>query len=329
MVLNRQRPRRTWAVTVLVIGLTAAVLTGCTNPESPIRVATLPWPPYDLLHLAENMAELDGRQVELVEFQTPAEVVRAYRYDLVDAMLVTSHFALSTVAERPDTRIIYVIDVSLGGDALLAQPDIRDAEGLRGGRIGIEAAPLGTYTLLRALRRLELSRDDVEIVQVDTPDQAEAFLSGEVDAVVTYDPTRSQLLEQGAHQLFGSEQIPFEIVDVVVTHDALVDERPEALAELVRAFDRGLQTFRRQPDVYARELARRHGLKPALYLGTLDAVRLYDLEDNAEIFSDPSGPVYRGLEAQCEVMVREGLLVSKPTLKPLLDGRIVNRALRP
>lgn len=301
----------------------------CSSPEPPIRVATLPWPPYDLIHFADRMDQLDREKIQLIEFQTPAEVVRAYRYGLIDVMLVTSHFALSTIAERPDTRIIYFIDVSLGGDALLTHADIESPEQLRGRKIGIEAAPLGTYTLIRALQHLELDRDDVSIVEIDTPDHGDAFLSGAVDAIVTYDPTRTRLLEQGANQLFGSEQIPYEIVDVVVARDALVDRRPDALAALIKAFGIGLEIFRQQPAVHAQELARNHDVSPNAYLGTLDAVELFDLEANRAIFDDPSGPVWSGLKSQCEVMVAEGLLVREPSLEPLLDRRIVDRAHEP
>jgi NitT/TauT family transport system substrate-binding protein len=309
-----------------MILLLLSLLGACSSPEPPIRVATLPWPPYDLIHLADQLDRLDRKKVQLVEFQTPAEVVRAYRYDLVDVMLVTSHFALSTIAERPDTRIIYFIDVSLGGDALLTRADIESPEQLRGRRIGIEAAPLGTYTLIRALQHLELDRDDVSIVEVDTPDQGEAFLSGSIDAVVTYDPTRTMLLEQGANQLFGSEQIPYEIVDVVVARDAVVETRPDALVELIRGVGEGLERFRQQPAVHARELARRHGVTADAYLGTLQAVELFDLDANRAIFDDPDGPVWSGLQNQCEIMTREGLLIREPSLEPLLDRRIVDRA---
>ncbi len=302
-------------------------LVGCSAPEPPLRVATLPWPPYDLVELARVTGRLDLQRIDLVEFQTPAEAVRAFRYDLVDAMLITSHFALSTLAERPDSRIVYFIDVSVGGDALLVRPGIETADALRGGRIGVEAAPLGTYTLIRALEELDLDRDDVDIVQLDTPDQAQAFLAGDVDGVITYDPTRSFLLARDARQLFGSDRIPYEIIDVVVTRAAVVDQRLDALSDLVRAFDQGLATLRERPEFAAEALAGRHALEADDLLASLDAVQLFGLTENRAIFDDRDGPVVRGLQTQCDVMLREGLLVAKPSIEPLLDRRVVDRAL--
>lgn len=326
MAADRHGLLGTSAFGVGVLAL-ACLLAACRSPDPPIRVATVPWPPYDLIELAPESSRPDPDHVELIHLQTPSEVVRAFRYELVDAMTVTSHFALSAVTDLPETRIIYFIDVSLGGDALLARSGIDDAAELRGKRVGIEAAPLGSYTLTRALQSLDLQREDVEIVEIDTPYHYEAFRAGDVDALVTYDPTRARLIDQGANQLFGSDQIPYEIIDVLVTRADVIERRPDALAELVRAFDAGVRRFREDPGSAAERLAARHELTAESYLGTLDAVRLFDLRQNLDLFDDDDGPVRRGLLDQCEIMVEQGLLVSTPDLDPILDSTIALRAL--
>jgi len=321
--LNR---RSVMAVGIGFALLGALFIAGCTSPTPPVRVATVPWPPYDLVELDSASSFLDPDLVELVHLQTPAEVVRAFRYELVDVMMVTSHFALSAVSELPDTRIIYFVDVSLGGDALIAQPGIDSAEDLQGKRIGIEAAPLGSYLLTRALQNLGLRKDQILIVEIDTPEHLGAFQRGDVDALVTYDPTRARLIEDGAIQLFGSEQIPYEIIDVVVTRSDVIERRPQALVNLVRAFDAGITAFQANPEEIALRLAPMHELGMGSYLSSLRASELLDLDKNRSLFANPDGPVRRGLLEQCNIMVEQGLLVKTPSLDPLLDATIVERA---
>ena len=317
-----------WIVKIMAtIGIALAILisVACTRPQPPVRVGTVPWPPYDLLELASEEHRLDPDIVELIHLETPAEVVRAFRYELIDAMLVTSHFALSAGSTLPGTRIIYFVDVSVGGDALLARPEIKNASDLRGKRVGIEAAPLGTYTLTRALQILDVDRKHIDIVEVDTPEHYEAFATGRIDALVTYDPVRARLVEEGANQLFGSEQIPFEIIDVIVARSEVIEDRPLALAALINAFSAGIQEFRNNPGA-ARALAERHGLSPEAYLNSLESVQLYDLDQNLEFFADPEGPVQQGLLEQCNIMVNQGLFVRAPALDPLLDASIADLA---
>lgn len=299
---------------------------GCSQRSDPLRVATLPWAPYKLINVAAESSRPDLHAVEFIRLQTPSEVVRAFRYELVDAMFVTSHFALSSISELPDTRIIYFIDVSIGGDALVAQPDIQEATRLKGGRVGIEAAPLGSYMLVRALQLLDIDRDDIDVVEIDTPDHYEAFNSGQIDALVTYDPIRSQLIENGANQLFGSEEIPYEIIDVLVTRSSSIDTHSEALTMLVQAIDSGIRSFEGAPEETVRRLTETYGLSEALYMNSLRSVELFDLDRNLELFDDPEGPVRRGLVEQCNVMVDQGLLVSVPDLDPILDSSIVDLA---
>ena len=316
----------TLAIALALALALAVALAGCRAPEPALRVGTLAWPPYDLAYLARQRGDLDSERIELVEFQTPAELVRSFRYGLVDAMFVTSHFALSTAHDMPDSRIVYIVDVSLGGDALLARPGIESAEQLRGARIGVEAAPLGIYMLVRALNLLDLDRDDVEIVHVDTPDQTEAFLSGRVDAVVTYEPTRTMLLANGANQLFGSEQIPFEIIDVLMTRETTLEDRTDDLIGLVEAMNRALTAYRDDPQESSVIMADRREVPVEQFRDAMQSVRLFDIEDNHRLLRADDGPVRRGLLEQCEVMVREGLLVTTPDFEPLIDRRIVEAA---
>lgn len=325
----RQKLLNQNAVRFVLVSLALAgtlIVSGCQSPEPPIRVATVPWPPYDLLEAGQESSPLDPELVELVHLQTPAEVVRAFRYELVDVMMITSHFALSAVSELPNTRIIYFVDVSLGGDALLTQPGIESAEALLGKRVGIEAAPLGSYLLTRALQNLGIPREQISIVEIDTPEHYSAFQAGNVDGLVTYDPTRAKLIDEGAIQLFGSEQIPYEIIDVVVTRSDVIEDRPQALVNLVRAFDAGIKAFRENPEQVASSLAPMHELGKSSYLSSLNASDLLDLKSNRSLFDDPDGPVRRGLVEQCNIMVEQGLLVRVPSLDPLLDASIVEQA---
>lgn len=286
----------------------------------------LAWPPYDLATLAIEEQLVDPERYRLVRFQTPSELVRSFRYGLLDVIFITSHFAVSTLNEIGDTRIIYVIDVSLGGDALLARPGIESAADLRGATIGVEVAPLGMYTLVRALDGLGLQRDEVEIVNVDTADQFDAWDDEDIDAVVTYEPTRSRLLERGAVELFNSQSIPYEILDVVVAKQGTIEVHGPALVEFVRGMDRALSVYRSAPETSVPVMARRHAISEADFVRAMAGVQLFDLSDNVELLKDGNGRLLGALHRQCEVMAESGMLNSIPELESMIEPAIVERA---
>ncbi|WP_181918687.1 ABC transporter substrate-binding protein [Wenzhouxiangella sediminis] len=311
---------------LFAVALVVFVGGACRAPDPPLRVGVLVWPPYDLAYLAVEREFVDRDDVRLVTFHSPSEVARSFRYGLLDAMFTTSHFVLSLAPDVDGVRIVYVIDSSRGGDVLLAKPRIDSPQDLAGRRVGVEAAPLGLYTLERALDRMGLDRDAVEIVAIDTAEHFRAWQEDRVDALVTYEPTRSQLKRLGAKELFSSRQIPDEILDVLVVRDDIIEARRERLEDLVEGLDRALAAYRADPAGTVSEMVQRHPISPAEFMLAMEGVELFDLADNVRLLGAADGRIAEALEKQCEVMVAAGMLERPPGLESVIDPSIVEQA---
>lgn len=306
-----------------LLTLLAVFLVGCAADDPPLRIGALVWPPYELAYLAQERGYFDTDRIELVDYQTPAEVTRAYRYGLIDAFFLTTQFALPGARQLQDSRIAYVIDYSIGGDSLLARPGIDSLPDLAGRRIGVEASPLGGYMLQRALDFAALSRSDVDLQYVDTPDQVEAYSSGSVDAVITYEPYRSRVLSLGARELFSSRRIAGEIIDVLIVPGKIMESRETELRNFVRGLESARQFLEEDPDTALPIMARREGIPADLLRQALEGVRLITMAENRGMLSgrDPS---LRGLlEQQADIMRRAGLAPATAGIEQLIDPRLV------
>lgn len=312
---------------VFVCAGLAAVVLSCQAPREPLRVGLLVWPPYDLAYVAEQDGFIDDQAIAFIEFQSPAEAVRSYRHDLIDAIFVTTQFALSNIDSMADTKIVYVVDFSTGGDSLLARPGIEKPEDLKGKRVGVEAAPLGAYMLIRALGMTGLTLDDVETVFVDTPEQFAAFKDGRIDAVAVYEPVRTRMLNAGANEIFNSRSMPLEIIDALLAKKRTIESRRDQLAALVDGLDRALQKYRADPDRIARRMADRHAMTAEEFKRAMNTVELLDLETNARLLAGQDDRLRKGLLRQCRVMKKAGLLRTIPDLEPLLERSIVSKAM--
>jgi NitT/TauT family transport system substrate-binding protein len=303
--------------------LLALLLVGCAAEKPPLRIGALVWPPYELAYLARDRGFFDTDRIELVDYQTPAEVTRAYRYGLLDAYFLTTQFALPGAGQLQDSRIAYVIDFSIGGDALLARPGIENLQDLAGRRIGVEAGPLGGYMLRRALDVAGLSRGDVALRYVDTPDQVDTFAKGAVDAVITYEPYRSRALDLGARELFSSRRIPGEIVDVLMVPNRVMNARQAELRDFVRGLEKARRFLEEHPDEALPVMAQRQQLSPAQLQRALDGTRLISLEENQRLLGGQDSILQTLLERQVEVMRRAGLAPESPGMGRLIDPRLV------
>lgn len=306
-----------------VLALLALSLVGCAADDPPLRIGALVWPPYELAYLAQDRGYFDDERIELVDYQTPAEVTRAYRYGLIDAFFLTTQFALPGARQLQDSRIVYVIDFSIGGDALLARPGIDSLPDLADRRIGVEASPLGGYMLQRTLDFAALSRSDVELRYVDTPDQVEAYGNGAVDAVITYEPYRSRVLTLGARQLFSSRRISGEIIDVLIVPRRTLDAREADLRNFVQGLEAARQFLADDPDAALPVMARRQQLSPALLRKALDGMRLITMKENRDMLSGPDPALKHLLKRQADIMQRAGLAQDAGNIEQLIDPRLV------
>ena len=84
-----------------------------------------------------------------------------------------------------------VTDISNGADVILAKPEIQSLKDLKGRRVGVDSTALGAFVITRALGQVGLSPKDIEIVSLGVSEQERAFKQGIVDAVVTFEPVRS------------------------------------------------------------------------------------------------------------------------------------------
>lgn len=309
------------AALLLILALTQCA---CAPKREPLRVGVLVWPPYELAYLARAENYFPADEVELVDYQSPAEVTRAYRHGLIDAFFLTTQFLLSGRAGLADSRIAYVIDYSAGGDSLLARPGIENLEALAGHTLAVEASPLGGYMLQSALESAKLDRSDLTLLFADTPDQVDAYMSGKADAVITYEPYRTRLLNAGARELFSSGSLPGEIIDALIASESSLDENAAELRHFVKGLERARSLLAREPDRALKRMMVREQLDEESFRHALHGARLITLEENRHLLGGAHPPLAQNLSLQAERMQRAGIGQPLENPEALIDARLVS-----
>ena len=101
----------------------AATLAGCMRePESALRIGTNVWIGSEPLYLARELGRLDPKVVSLVEYPSASEVLRAYRNQAIDGMVISLDELFGLAADGLQPRIVLVVDVSNGADVVVGGP---------------------------------------------------------------------------------------------------------------------------------------------------------------------------------------------------------------
>ncbi len=270
-------------------------LAGCqVRKEAPLRIGINPWPAWEYLYLAQEKGIFreEGLDVRLIEYTSLGDCCRAFERGQIDGMTCTLVELLRARERSPrEPQVVLVTDYSNGGDVVLARSPISRISELRGKRVGVETASLGTYVLSRALATDGLTLDDVTIVPLDQLDLEAAIANDEVDAVVSYPPVSVEILRAGeASPLFSSAQIPGEILDVVAIDADVIARRGEDVARLARGWERAKEFAREQPAAADVRMASREGLSVEEFRESLALIHIYSLADQRELLG-PGGPV--------------------------------------
>jgi NitT/TauT family transport system substrate-binding protein len=263
---------------VLALGLAIA---GCTrDPEPALRIGTNVWIGSEPLYLARELGQLDPKKVQLVEYPSASEVLRAFRNQAIDGMVISLDELFGLAVDGLQPRVILVVDVSHGADAVVGRADLRTMKDLKGKRIAVESGALGAFVLSRALALNGMHSSDVTVVHLESNEQPGAFEKGQVDAAVTFDPYRTQLLRSGAKTLFDSTRIPGEIVDLVAVRASVLERQPLAVQALLTGWFKAIDYLKREPNDAARRMGIRQQTGAEQFLAALQGLHIPSRQEN-------------------------------------------------
>ncbi|HEF4756172.1 aliphatic sulfonate ABC transporter substrate-binding protein [Burkholderia multivorans] len=244
---------------------------------------------------------------------------RALEYLNSGAVDFGSAAGLASVLARANGNPIHAVYVFSRPEwtALVVRKDspIRSLADLKGKKI---AATRGTDPFLftlRALHTVGLTRDDVELVNLQHPDGRTALANGQVDAWAGLDPHMAAAqLDDGARLLYRN--VAFNTYGLVNVRDAFARQYPEAVTRVLQVYERAREWIVAHPDETARIVADES--KVSLQVATLQLQR--------NDFGDPvPGERQRAaLKAAAPVLTAEQLI--KPGVDP---AKIVDTLIDP
>jgi len=304
----------------MIIGL---LLGGCLDEdEKALNLGTNTWPGYEPLYLARDLGYFDKNSVKLVEYVSTSEVLRSFRNRNIDAAALTLDEALLLSESGADFKIILVTDVSNGGDAIVGQSNVKSLRDLYGKVVGVEGTALGAYVLTRALEINRMSLGDVQVRNLEPHEHEKAFLQRKVDAIVTFDPTRSNLLRNGARELFSSREIPGEIVDVIVVRPDAFEKHQHHILSLVRGWFHALQYLKVKPDDATRRIDFRLKMGAEQVLASYSRMQLPDRAENERFLLGDTPALIPTVTELQEMMIAKKLLKSRVPIRSIFAKRI-------
>ena len=203
-----------------------------------IYVGWMPWGYLEESGIMDNWADKYGIDVEIVQINDYIESINQYTAGQFDGVSATNMDTLSIPSGGGvDTTALIVGDYSNGNDAVIVKGD-GDLMSLAGKPVNLVELSVSHYVLARGLDSVGMSEADLGgVINTSDADMIAAFATDDVEAVVTWNPLVSEILnDPAATKLFDSADIPGEIIDLMVVNTETLSANPDFGKALVGAW---------------------------------------------------------------------------------------------
>ncbi len=276
-----KKPLRT--ILGMLAGAAMSAATTFASAE-PLKIGYSDWPGWVVWEVAleKGWFKEEGVDVQFEWFDYVASM-DAFAAGQLDGVGMTNGDTLVTGSTGAKGVMILVNDYSNGNDMVIGKPGIDSVQDLKGKKVGVEVGFVSHLMLLDALKANDLSEADVELVNVPTNETPQVLASGEVDAIVAWQPSSGQALNlvPGSRPLYTSADQPGLIYDVYVASPSSLAARRDDWKKFMKVWYRVVDYFY---DPATREdairiMAARVGLSPAEYKTFVDGTRILTLEE--------------------------------------------------
>ncbi|WP_293797359.1 ABC transporter substrate-binding protein [uncultured Bosea sp.] len=303
-------------------GLAALLAAGGAQAQTKVNIGISGWTGFAPLVLAKEAGIFAKNGLDVTIKKIPQKDRHlAIASGDVQCAATTVETWLVWDAAGIKTKQIFQLDKSYGADGMVVRKDIASIKDLKGKTVAASAPGTSPYFALAwMLKENGLSVKDVKVVNMEPGPAAQAFIAGQNDAALTYEPYLSTVREKpDAGKIIATTlDYPMVMDTFGCTPAFLVDEK--AAAALTKSYFDALAMIKaEQAKSYeimgadVKQTGEQFG-KSAAYL------RWSDAEGNKTFFSGE----WQAFNAKAaDVLLEVGLIKTKPDFASLIDTRFV------
>ena len=244
------------------------------------------WWPWAIAE-REGLFARHNANVELKWYDDYSKSMEDLAAGYIDGNCQTLNDTISFAVDAVEGEVVVLVnDNSAGNDKIIAAAEINGIKGLKNKQVAIEAGVVDDFLLTLALEQEGMSRDDVQILDIETGAAVEAFAAGQADAVGAFPPFwLTALNREGAKEITSSADFPGAIPDLLVVTEKLIQENPQQVQALTDTWFDILDFMSRQPKQADAIMANRAGVSYEQMQLFKAGTKMFAIEDNLEAFS--------------------------------------------
>ena len=311
-----------------VFGLAAAILIGAAGAASAantkVAIGISGWTGFAPLTLAKEAGifEKNGLDVTLKKIPQASRHLAIASGDIQCAATTVETWVVWN-ANGIATKQIFQMDKSYGADGMVVRNDIQSIKDLKGKTVAASAPGTSPYFVLAwMLKKNGLSVKDVQVVNLEPGPAAQAFVAGQNDAAMSYEPYLSTVRDKPEAGKIIATTLDYPVVmDTVGCTPKFLEENPKAAKALADSYFEALDMIeadeKKAFEIMGADVKQtgEQFAKSAQYL------RWQDREANKAFFS---GELQKFSEEAADLLLEVGIIKAKPDISTIIDPSFIN-----
>ncbi len=333
MIKRRTFKKNIVIVILAVIFTVFSVISGCQpqSNEQVYRIGLGPWIGFGPLYLAQEKGFFQevGIKPELTVITGLAERNSALKSGKIDALAAPIDYFVLSAGNRLETTTVMAIDESVGGDGIVAKKSIKSFQDLKGKKVAFQRGLPSEFFLRALLQQNGMSLDDLEAVDMETAQGGAAFIAGQVDAAVVWEPWLSKARDEGdGYILASTKEYPNLIVDCLAFNQEVVEQSPKDVQKIVDVVLKAIVYWQKNPEEANEIMAPFFNVDIAKYAQILSGVRFTDLARNREYFGtkENPGPIFEVAKQASEIWLKADVIEVSVSSESIISTQFVDGA---
>ena len=301
----------------------AAFALPASAQETPVTIGYSGWTGFAPLTLAKEAGIFKKNGLDV----TPKKVPQASRHlaiqsgDLQCAATTVETWVVWNANGVP-TKQIFQLDKSYGADGMVVRSNINAIKDLKGKTVAASAPGTAPYfTLAWFLKKNGLSVKDVTIVNMEPGPAAQAFIAGQNDAAMTYEPYLSSVRNapQSGKIIATTLDYPM-IMDTFGCTPKFLADNPKAAKALADSYFEALEMINKDQAKSYEIMGADVKQTGEQFGNSAKFLRWQDRAANKKFFE---GEFEKFSNEAADLLLEIGIIKQKPDIKSLADTRFI------
>lgn len=311
---------------VLPIGCNKGKVAKTEN--EPFRIAVVTWVGHGPFYLAKEkgLFEKHGLKIDIQKIEDMSARNSALLAGKLDGIISSVDAHSNAAAHGVVAKTILKLGEGDGADGIVANKKINSIRDLKGHSVAFEKGTPSHFFLIMVLQENGLTAKDIVPRYMTAGDAGAAFVSGKVDACVTWEPWVSSAKEKGkGNVLVTSHNRPGILVDTFVVRNDVLEKRRADVKKFMMAWFDAIEYWKKNPEESNKIMAKALGVPNEDFIGMLAGDKYSDYQDNLKYFGTEQNPgqYWDVFNAASKIWKDEGLINSPTNPKDFTETSLL------